>query len=452
MADRPNNNPTEPQYTGGWHTPSGARRVTPRPTQQPSQSGWKVVNKLPEGVGSTPKVTGGWHLPNQAHTSIRPDEKMKLDPQRIEAAEAFRPEDMLLLPDTEAAPAIDAQRPEEMLSAAIGLVDSDADTSVETTMAETESANTVPLPLLEFEKAEELVSDSSDLLNLEGEKPALETAEEDDDAAFSMSELIALQSLVEQAPPASVVPTATSATGRDRAASTGEQPAVEATGAQPAAEDPAAVARQKLQELGISGTGAAAPVAAVSVQPAADDPAAVARQKVQELERAGIGTSAPALVDSQPIVTQDLAARFRATEENVRVLRTQHQNGLITRDQLQEELRKLMILDDQNVWWMMGVETDTWYRFQNNEWIVATPPYGGVSAGQKRGAPPTVTSGLDASEVVGGSLPYFPTGESPAQVGGFGQTGVEFGWKCRMVYLPGGGWFRQGTHQLLRLE
>ncbi|MBZ0281327.1 MAG: transglycosylase domain-containing protein [Anaerolineae bacterium] len=431
MADRPNNNPTpnEPQYTGGWHAPSGNARRTPvRASQPPSQSGWKVVNKLPENLAAAPTTAGGWHLPSPNDTTVEPDEKMKLDPERIQAAESFRPEDMLFLSDTETADSVDAVRPEEALSAAIGLVDSEADTRIEPMMADTESANAIPLPLLEFEKAEELTSDSSDLLNLEDKESDLPAvADADDESAFSMSELIALQSLVEQAPPASVVPTSPSATGRDAASGTGAQPAVEATGAQPAADDAAAFAKQKLQELGLSGTGAAAPVSPAVSSTAADDPAAVARQKLEELGLSGTGAAAPvSSTAAQPAMSQDLATRFRTTEASVRALRDAHRNGQMSREQLQEELRKLMILDEQNVWWMMGVETDTWYRFENNEWIVATPPYGDIGQ-PARGAPPTVTSGLDPNEVVGGSLPYFPTGESPAQASVFNQSSVEFG-------------------------
>lgn len=423
MADRPNNNltPNEPQYTGGWHTPEGSARRTPvRPSQPQSQSGWQVVRKLPENLESAPTTKGGWHLPRPEDTTVEADEKMPLDPERVEAAQSFRPEDMLFLTDTETASAVDEmETEEEPLSAAVGLVDD-------------ESSNTAPSTLLEFEKAEELSSDSSDLLNLEDKKPELETvAEEDDTNAFSMSELIALQSLVEQAPPASVVPTA-SATGRDAATGTGTQSAVEATGSQPAAtsaDDPESYAKQQLAQLGLSGTGAAAPVSATGPQPAttsADDPAAIAKQMVEQLGIQGTGAAPPVSAVSQQVTAQDLATRFRATEESVRALRAANRNGQITREQLQEELRKLMILDDQNVWWMMGVETDTWYRFVNNEWVVSTPPYAGVVQ-PGRGGPPTVTSGLNPEEVVGGSLPYFPTGESPAQVGGFTGGSVEFG-------------------------
>ena len=80
-----------------------------------------------------------------------------------------------------------------------------------------------------------------------------------------------------------------------------------------------------------------------------------------------------------------------------------------------------MILDENNTWWMMGVETDTWYRFQNNEWVVATPPYDVAAPSSGRSPTPTLTTELNPSQVIQGSLPYFPTGAAAPQVGGFTQ-------------------------------
>ncbi len=75
--------------------------------------------------------------------------------------------------------------------------------------------------------------------------------------------------------------------------------------------------------------------------------------------------------------------RFRATEAEVRGLRQRKRDGLITQEQLLQELRRHMIEDD-GVWWMLGVETDTWYRYDElaGGWVIASPPaHAGVSAG-----------------------------------------------------------------------
>ncbi|NWG17219.1 MAG: hypothetical protein HXY41_11340 [Chloroflexi bacterium] len=99
-----------------------------------------------------------------------------------------------------------------------------------------------------------------------------------------------------------------------------------------------------------------------------------------------------------------LARRFQETETRVRELRDQYRDGQLDRETFEAELRQLMILDDDNTWWMMGVETDKWYRFQGNEWEPATPlalRFVGESAAQ---------SALQAGE----TLPKEETGTSPA--------------------------------------
>ncbi|MBZ0298548.1 MAG: transglycosylase domain-containing protein, partial [Anaerolineae bacterium] len=109
----------------------------------------------------------------------------------------------------------------------------------------------------------------------------------------------------------------------------------------------------------------------------------------------------------------ELARKFQTTERQVKALRQQYQNGTITRDQLQEQLRQHLILDTDDNWWMMGVDTDTWYRYDNasKQWVVAEPP---VSRTPQRGVP-TATSEFTPSDVLQGQLPYLPEDEEESQ-------------------------------------
>ncbi|MBL8164114.1 MAG: hypothetical protein JNJ61_19150, partial [Anaerolineae bacterium] len=435
MAERPpqpmDSAPNEPKYTGGWHKPAaGVWRGTPRPATP--QGSWRVVRAFSEKLSERPAKPGDWHLPAQHDTSFKPGDQIQIAPERWQAAEEFRPEDMLLVPQSAAAPVSTSPSPEELISAAVGLVESETEDAAPATPA---SEPLAASPLLEFEKGEE--PDSSDLAELErqeaAEAEALETAEDDDDSAFSMSELIALSSLVEQAPPSTIKPTASASTATGTVApvstgATGSQPASESESlSQTGAESAADYARKQLELL--SGSGAQ-PATTGAQSPAASSAADYARQQLEQLGVTGASaaTGAGAATDAQPALSpyqQTLAARFRDTEEKVRVLRTAFQNQQMTREQLQEQLRQLMILDEERgVWWMMGVETDQWYRFENNDWVVASPPYSTAGAQQPARQPvPTATSNLNAADVIGGaSLPYFGSQPSAVQPDSFGPT------------------------------
>src|SRR5690606_9989247 len=84
----------------------------------------------------------------------------------------------------------------------------------------------------------------------------------------------------------------------------------------------------------------------------------------------GAAPAAPAMDPRE----EELARRFAETEEEVRTLRQMLRAGQISQEQFEEQLRSLMILDDDQVWWMIGAESDNWYKYQDNDWVAATPP------------------------------------------------------------------------------
>lgn len=67
-------------------------------------------------------------------------------------------------------------------------------------------------------------------------------------------------------------------------------------------------------------------------------------------------------------------SHFEQVERKVQVLRERFAAGHLTRDQLQNELRNLMILGDDGHWWMLGLESQQWYYYDGHNWIAATPP------------------------------------------------------------------------------
>ncbi len=137
---------------------------------------------------------------------------------------------------------------------------------------------------------------------------------------------------------------------------------------------------------------AAEPVAeeAVDVEaeaPAEGDAAAIAAAMAAQYaaEAASADATGATLQDTlageeptpEPQATSPLAglvAQFDRVEEEVTGLRHRYHQGKLTREALQAELRKLMLLDEQGYWWMIGVESDVWYRHENGQWVRAERP------------------------------------------------------------------------------
>jgi membrane peptidoglycan carboxypeptidase len=429
MADRPKDPsdsiPTSPKFTGGWRKPSERGVWHPPEKPQDQVEGWRVP-AMPANKTVEPESEGAWHLPRPEDTLFSADDVIEITPERVEVIQS-RPEDMLfeLEANGQEAESAQAGTDEGYSSAALATDDAVSD---------------------DVGEAQTVSDDSGSLLHLEtvqnGESD--EADELDESEPFSMSELMALSSLVESRPGPDIVPTATTGEGEDAVtgASPAERALLQATGAIPAvteeeteepaeSSDPAAYARRQLERLG---TGAQPPVSATGVSApvpdGTDDPAAYARRQLEELGISSVGNVAAYPTPSASLTPeqQEMARRFRETEEKVRQLRQQYQNGQISQQDLQAQLRQLMILDN-NTWWMMGVETDRWYKFENGDWVVAVPPYttGMMPAVEpQRGVPPTITSGLNPSEVIQGSIPYFasepvgPETEVTDWTGGFG--------------------------------
>lgn len=83
--------------------------------------------------------------------------------------------------------------------------------------------------------------------------------------------------------------------------------------------------------------------------------------------------------EPSPAVAADAAAQaelspFEQAERKINVLRQRYQAGYLTREELQKELRNLMILDDEGHWWMLGLESNRWYYYDGRDWIPGTPP------------------------------------------------------------------------------
>ena len=108
----------------------------------------------------------------------------------------------------------------------------------------------------------------------------------------------------------------------------------------------------------------------VTNQAQAEQPAPAASSAAANANQQQAGNQPMNPQNQQPSV----AERFREVEQSVQALRQQFAQGQITRNQLENELRRLMVLDDQGRWWTLGVDSKRWYRYDGREWVPDTPP------------------------------------------------------------------------------
>src|SRR5262249_27104653 len=115
--------------------------------------------------------------------------------------------------------------------------------------------------------------------------------------------------------------------------------------------------------------------------PADNDAAALEAESAananKEAEAEGSPSGKPA--------TPELIHRLEDVEKSVHTLRRKYNAGTLSRAQLQDDLRKLMILDQDGYWWMIGLESDRWYKYNGKDWIAAVRP--GKSAEDQPSAP-----------------------------------------------------------------
>lgn len=56
-------------------------------------------------------------------------------------------------------------------------------------------------------------------------------------------------------------------------------------------------------------------------------------------------------------------------------LKRQHEAGAISDEGFDEQLKQLMVLDDQSRWWAKSRSTGEWHYYNGTAWVSAEPPY-----------------------------------------------------------------------------
>ena len=415
---------------GAWHASESGSTWQPSAEAGPSQVARRTVKALPDDLQAEPSERGLWHQPAPKDTRFTAEDEITIDEQarttdaQRPAATAVRPEDLLNeILNTER-----RQRPEDQIP-----VQSD-DAGAPT---------------------DDTTGDGMSGLEALG---ALDDA--DDDESFSMSEWSALASLEENAQPSQSVQLddfdtqdlspAERALYKAASAAADELPASDSTAetAQPTTDN----APQHSGPQQGEGESAAEYAARMARQYGGD----IGGEPTQQLDSTGAaqGTqpypSAAQGQQEQPAEAQltpeeqQLAEQFRETRRQVEVLRQMFNQGQIDYQELQTRLQSLTIADNGGTWWMIGYETNKWYRYnsQSGQWEEAQPP---ILQKAAQSAPRTATSDLDPNEVIGGSLPYMPTDQqqAPEQSSQYGtQTGQtqqsgQYGYEDRPLPRPG---------------
>jgi formylglycine-generating enzyme required for sulfatase activity len=69
---------------------------------------------------------------------------------------------------------------------------------------------------------------------------------------------------------------------------------------------------------------------------------------------------------------------FQQAERKFKELKASYEAGDLSEAEFKTQLEELMVQDEAGTWWMIGFETEMWYRHDGTEWVLADPP-GSVS-------------------------------------------------------------------------
>ncbi len=64
---------------------------------------------------------------------------------------------------------------------------------------------------------------------------------------------------------------------------------------------------------------------------------------------------------------------FKQTENTFKELKAQFESGKLTEAEFKSQLEELMIQDVDGNWWIIGYETELWYRHDGEKWVQSEP-------------------------------------------------------------------------------
>jgi len=393
MSDNP---PINTPPKGGWQLPS-SNAWQPVESSAPKSEGWKQaeVPALSPQLDDTPKETGEWHLPSPEDTPYDKDDTVSV-----------APEDALSSLVVSSPPPTETPPPPP------------------------------PQPILAPEDLLALIEQSAN------------TPESDEYDNIGMSELVALASLAESTskpqtatltselsivPPDKLSPAERVLMGLPPTTDNQTTEVLMGEVLDEDPNDPAVIARKQIealmagdseanlntdvaqyatqQILELTNTGTASGTGNIQQQ----SPADYAREQLAQLGL-GIEDMTPIPTGTQPLNfidprDEELAKKFLESEAKVRLLRQQRDTNQITWEDFEAQLRESMVLDYDQVWWVMDGDIDVWYKAQGSNWVEATPD----ALSKYRKVQQSGSGKL--TQVVQDSLPYLDTANTHAGMG-----------------------------------
>jgi hypothetical protein len=65
--------------------------------------------------------------------------------------------------------------------------------------------------------------------------------------------------------------------------------------------------------------------------------------------------------------------RFSLVEQAAEKIRQQVAAGKLSQEQAKAQMKEMMVQDDAGIWWTVGFETGSWYKFSDDSWVAAQP-------------------------------------------------------------------------------
>ena len=67
---------------------------------------------------------------------------------------------------------------------------------------------------------------------------------------------------------------------------------------------------------------------------------------------------------------------FQQADKQFRILKARFTAGEMSEAKFKAALEDLMVEDEGGHWWMIGYETERWYRHDGADWVQTNPPDG----------------------------------------------------------------------------